>query len=1040
MDGTAGLNLYLSNGLDILSEYFLDNFKQSYVFGNFFEQKEIIIQTPGIAKWLSYKISDNVGVCANVRFMFPKEFILKTLEQNNLLKSDDIRFYDKSNITMNILKGLDGNAGELLSEYTKDKNAGKLGQFVSYLADLFDQYMTYRPEFVKNPDLIKTEWQKALFADILDKNHITLSYAIEQFIAGQHTLKSLSDKSIELFAISLLPPEYIYFFRKLSESARVNLYVLNPSSEFWFDEPSEALKLRMQRKTGINKDKAHFQDSNPILINNGKLTQDFLSLLYEGEGLPQPQEIEKYEEFDGLDDDLTLLKNKILKNDPKNFYARDATVQIHSYQTKLREIEGLYNAILRVLNNDSDICLEDMVVMCPKIDEYSSFIDGVFADKDINYTVSDSKMPDEDEGIKAVFYIIENLRMQLGVNGFIEFMELEAIKRKFNISNSDTELIKEWLEKINLRWGLKEKYIKDNFDAMNVFNTFEYAIKRLLYGYMSSKDGIVDGVLAYEELSLSNEDILGKISYLVNKLIYFCEEMQKTKKAKFHIETINSLIETFIDDSLSQSAVFLMLKDEMEKYKECDTEMPFFVFYEILKSAINKSRREFNFLRGGITFCELVPLRSIPFKAVFLIGMNAEEFPRSAPKVSFNEMEQSPKKGDRSSRLNDRLLFLETILSAKKYLYISYIGKDIKRNTVLNPSIVVEELATFLNLKAVEHPLHSFNIKYFENTNDILCNFSKEDYELAKNVHYVKKRTKKPLKQKPVMDSGTDDYNKNSVLIEDVLRFIRHPVKFFFKENGIILTHKGENPDDFENIELNALDRYKVLKAVVYDKKPMDIIRHSGILPHGSLGRLSQDGILSLKNAIESNLKKIDETLTLDKLEKKTVCVESKNGFGIEGDIPFLFDEDTFVYLDYSSYDKRKIPFVRILEIAFYKDMLNLAGNNIKNVYFVNTKECLSIKINAGGIVSFVADDMFVKAKNRPIIIFEPEKFDEKISVVQNLEKTINRYRPTEDDVYMEYLTENFDIEDGEYKHFIYDINKNIKKNYGNIKNAIQSV
>ncbi len=1020
MDVTAGLNLYLSNSLDILSNHFLENFKDSYKKSSFFEKKIVVVQTTGVAKWLSYKLSDSFGVCANVDFMFPKGFIVKTLKDAGFLSEDDINFYDKHSIVINILRHLNGGELRELKSYVDDKSGKRLGQFASYLADLFDQYLTYRPEFIKNGRGISQDWQKKLFLGILHKNRQTLAQTIEHFLSGK--IKLLEDATLELFAISLLPPMYTYFFRKLSENVEVNLYALNPSREFWLDDAPEVYKVRMIKKTGLSEDKMHFLNSNPILINNGKLTQDFLSLLYESEYLMQPHEIETYDKYEN-ETCLGMLKNSILKNNSDKLNCDDSTIEVHSYQTKLREIEGLYNNILNILDKNSDISLEDIVVMCPKIDEYSPFIDGFFKDKNMKYTISDNKMPDEDEGIKAVFHIMENLSERFNVNQFIEFIELEAVKRKFQLSNSDVEMIKGWFESINLRWGLKENFIKENFENMNIFNTFEYCLKRLLYGYLSGKEDIINDVLSYEELSLTHADILGKVLYIVDKAAEFSKTINKKGSIDDHRNVVEDLIATFLDDSFTQSTAFLELKNHMNKFEHCDIEVPFFTFYEILKSSINKSRKEFNFLKGGITFCELVPLRSIPFKVVCLIGMNGEGFPRNTPKVSFNEMEQHVRRGDRSARLNDRLLFLETILSAERYLYISYIGKDIKRNNTLNPSVVVSELMDFAALKAVEHPLHAFSAKYFDNSgNNGLKNYSREDFELAKKL-LAKGQMLENKKIEPFEIKSEEGKNQQSIIsIVELIRFLRHPVKFFFINNGVNLGLKDDTLKERENIKLNALERYILIKKAFEDGGITKRIEYSGVLPHGSFGKISQNDIQKELQALNANLKKVDSEFKFNQLKKQPVRVSFQDAL-IEGDIAFLYDNSSVVYVEYTSKDRNKLSFYRILEPVVYSALLDIDGHYVKNLYFVNTKECLHFKqakINRE-ILSFVVN-LFKEARRKPIVLFEPDKFDKNIPLKQNIEGLVSRFMPKDDDRFYEYLLEKFEFSK-RYEQYIYKIN-----------------
>ena len=1030
----TGLYLYLSNSLDKLSGYFLDNFKASYLKSSFFDKKTVIIQTTGIAKWLSYKISDNLGVCANVEFVFPKGFIVQTLKGARLLKEEDMDFYDKPNIITNILKSLNNNEYGELKEYTKDKNGRRLGQFVSYLADLFDQYLTYRPEFLKNADRIALQWQRGLFVNILDNKRTTVSQAVEQFINKKEALDLNADKTVELFAISLLPPVYTYFFRKLSDYVKVNLYVLNPSREFWFDEPTELSKLKILKKTDSEQEKLYFTDSNPILINNAKLTRDFLSLLYETEGLPQPIEIEDYAEYNETTC-LNILKNKILNNDKSDFQCRDSTIQIHFHQTKLREVEGVYNYILSILNDNKDIPLEDIVVMCPKIDEYSSFIDGIFKDKNIKYTISDNKMPDEDDGLKALFYIVENLSERFNVNQLLELIELEAVRKKFQLSNGDTELIKRWLKENNLRWGLTKEYIKNNFENMNVFNSVEYVLERLLYGYLSGQKEVINNVLAYDGLSLSNSDLLGKILYVADKIIGFSRIIKQKAAIQKHIQTMEEIIETFIDPQHQQSVPFITLKNQMQKYEQSCEEIPFLTFYEILKSSVNKSKKEFNFLKGGVTFCELVPLRSIPFKVVCLIGMNSEEFPRNTPKVSFNEIEQHPQKGDRSSRLNDRLLFLETLLSAEKYLYISYIGKDIKRNSPLNPSIAVSELIEFLNIDTLKHPLHSFSTKYFYKDSPFY-NFSKEDYELAKIL--LEKSYKENLQKSNPMSikkKTEETDNLDIVTPDELIIFLRHPAQLFFKKNGINFSLKEDTPKETENTILDSLDRYSLIKKAFKEKGVNETIEYSGALPHGSLGEIAKDDILNGLHNIEKNLKTIDEQLSVEDLDKRQIRININN-LTIEGNISFIY-KNNIISIEYTHKSKKDIPFAHILKPVIQSAMLQFSFDEIKEAYFVNTKECLHLKKvkDSKNLLQFIAN-LYQEGVEKPIVLFDPKRFDEKIPLEDAIKKLVNHFMPKDDDLYNEYILENFEFTN-EYRDFIKEINTKLKEFYTGIIDGI---
>src|SRR5690625_6591945 len=142
-------------------------------------------------------------------------------------------------------------------------------------------------------------------------------------------------------------------------------------------------------------------------------------------------------------------------------------------------------------------------------------------------------------------------------------------------------------------------------------------------------------------------------------------------------------------------------------------------------------------------------MRSIPFKVVGLLGMNFDKFPRIDKRQSFDLMLKERKRGDRNVKDNDKHLFLETIISAQDYLYISYIGQSVKDNSTLPPSALIDELIDFISVRSENpdfvrenfiqnHPLHGFSKKY-NSTNEKLYSYL---LDYPKNLSYFTSYTK----------------------------------------------------------------------------------------------------------------------------------------------------------------------------------------------------------------------------------------------------------------------------------------------------------
>ena len=130
---------------------------------------------------------------------------------------------------------------------------------------------------------------------------------------------------------------------------------------------------------------------------------------------------------------------------------------------------------------------------------------------------------------------------------------------------------------------------------------------------------------------------------------------------------------------------------------------------------------------GTVTFCGMLPVRGIPFEVVCLVGMNDGAFPHVERTPGFDLMREEPRPGDRSRRQDDRSLFLEALLAARRALYVSYVGQDIRENSPLPPSVLVSELLDYIERGFVsrdpsrpirerlvtKHPLQPFSSRYF---------------------------------------------------------------------------------------------------------------------------------------------------------------------------------------------------------------------------------------------------------------------------------------------------------------------------------------
>jgi exodeoxyribonuclease V gamma subunit len=243
------------------------------------------------------------------------------------------------------------------------------------------------------------------------------------------------------------------------------------------------------------------------------------------------------------------------------------------------------------------------------------------------------------------------------------------------------------------------------------------------------------------------------------------------------------------------------------------------VRYHLTKE-LNHEELSTGFMTGVVTFCEMLPMRSIPFRLVALIGMNSDAYPREYRPVGFDLIAHDPKPGDRSLRDEDRYLFLEAILSSRECLYISYVGQSMRDNSEIPPSVLVNELLDHIDQgfqmdsgeKArthivQQHRLQPFSPTYFSG-DDRLFSYSREDCETAK-VNTEKAKELTPFMTRPLAHKEVDN---SEITIKDLKRFFRNPSRHFLNRSMGIYLEEGTNvPEEREPFhELNALEEYKL--------------------------------------------------------------------------------------------------------------------------------------------------------------------------------------------------------------------------------------
>ncbi|NTW57259.1 MAG: exodeoxyribonuclease V subunit gamma [Chlorobiaceae bacterium] len=875
------LNLYTSNRMEVLADTLAKVLKKPLA--SVFDQEVIVVQSRGMQRWLSMELAKRFGVWANGRYPFPNAMVQELFEirfpgkpDSSLFKPDVMSW----RIMRLLPELLQSEPFGTLRRYLSDDSDGlKLFQLSEKIADTFDQYTIYRPEMLSEWEAGQAEppgaeWQTVLWRRLTGEGGMHRGKLKERFcreLGPSSPGVGEFPERITLFGISYLPKFHLDMLSTVAGVREVNLFLLSPTREYWSDILSRKTIAAMPEE-----ERALRTEGNPLLASLGRIGRDFSDMIIDLADSAYHQD-EQYEE-PGDDCLLHALQSGILnltgtgeEGKLRTLDPKDRSLRIHSCHSPLREVEVLYDNILAMLDDNPALTPRDIVVMTPEIETYSPYISAVFGAGAngalLPYTIADRKTMHEGEIASAVLKLLALPGSRLAASDLYDLLASPSVCRRFSLGSEELDLVREWIEKTGIRWGMDEHDRTARDLPSYRENSWKAGLDRLLLGYaMPDDDMLFNGILPFDDLAGSSAETLGKFADFVASAERFVKSMEASRSLEEWRIRFQTMLDDFILPCGSSEREFSAiaevageLQDAADKAGYAEKVSPA-VIISWLKARLEKHEQGLGFMTGGVTFCAMLPMRSIPFRVVAMIGMNDGAFPRQGRSPGFDLIAREPRRGDRSSRNEDRYLFLESLLSAREVLYISFVGQSIRDNSEVPPSVLVSELLDAVRRGfclpdrrieerdlVVKHRLQAFNRAYYtEGTG--LFSYSEENFRALA----AEKEASGQLR--PFMTAPLDEPNDEwkTVSLQQLLRFYDNPAAFFLAERLGIRTESMEEPlEDREPFALEGLELYclkqELLDVALQGGDPQELLplwRSWGILPPARHGELLFDRVV----------------------------------------------------------------------------------------------------------------------------------------------------------------------------------------------------
>ncbi|AUX71724.1 exodeoxyribonuclease V subunit gamma [Erwinia pyrifoliae] len=881
----------------------------------------VLVQSPGMAQWLQMSLAEEFKIAANIDFPLPASFIWDMFVRV-LPEIPKESAFNKSSMSwklMAILPGmLPGEAFTMLRHYlSDDDDKRKLFQLASRVADLFDQYLVYRPQWLNGWEKGQlTEglgdaqiWQAPLWAALVEYTrrlgqpewHRANLYRrfISRLENSSTRPPNLPDR-VFICGISALPPVYLQALQALGKHIEIYLLFTNPCRHYWADIQDYAFLAKLQSRhrrhyqdnrpipqfrdadnaSSLFNDAGEQQLSNPLLAFWGKLGRDNLYLLADME----PDEVFAFVDIEPINLLQTLKRDLLeledhaviglLESEWENsrskrvLNADDRSVEIHLCHSPQREVEVLQDRLLAMMADDPKLTARDIIVMVADIDAYTPFIQAVFgnapADRAVPFAISDRRASQAHPALQAFISLLSLPDSRFTAEEVLALLEVPAVASRFAIDEEGLSLLRHWVAESGVRWGLDDDSVRELDLPATGQHTWHFGLTRMLLGYaMNSEAGDWQGILPFDESSGLIAELAGNLAELLMQLNRWQQWLSEPRELDSWLPLCRRMLDDFFNSDAETDAALALIEEQWQQainygvqagYRQA---VPLTLLRDELSSRLDQQRISQRFLAGPVNFCTLMPMRSIPFKVVCLLGMNDGVYPRTLPPLGFDLMSQQLQKGDRSRRDDDRYLFLEALNSAQQQLYISYIARSIQDNTERYPSVLVSELVEYISQSfclaedsardvdssaeaVVKHLHHLHSRMPFAAEN-----FSPQAEFRSFAAEWLPAASGQGTAHPPFMRALPEE-SETVIGFDKLVRFWRHPVRAFFSLRlGVSFQLEETGLPDAEPFSLDGLSRYQVnslLLNSLIDGNEGDKLytrqRAAGVLPYGAFGEL----------------------------------------------------------------------------------------------------------------------------------------------------------------------------------------------------------
>lgn len=519
-----------------------------------------------------------------------------------------------------------------------------------------------------------------------------------------------------------------------------------------------------------------------------------------------------------------------------------APLSIHACAGPTRQVEVAREELTHLFATTPDLQPREVVVLTPDPGTYGPLFSAHFASATAHPA---GKVPLVAAGMARVNPLVELAGVLVGfvhdrirATDVIELVNREEVQNRFAFTQSDVEMLGLWVKSSGIRWGFGQQD-RARFGVPTAQNTIDFGLDRLLLGALHHGGEPVAGVVAYEGISSTDIDLLGRFTEFLTRLDHGIHTLAQAETLCEWVEALTAVITSISVGQEWEEADFHATLAPLVEHEDIGVEVQ--DVHTFFRQATHPHATGVNYRNGALTVAPMGALQGVGHKVVCLVGMDDGAFPHDDGFGGEDILKRNPQQGEKDQGSQQRQSFYHALTAATQQVIMTYTGIDPDHGQEEYPATLVAEIldnppAPIQQPSLVTHPLHPFDSAYFTPGTELIT-YDSRHYQ-AGGLQGVPVVGVSPL---PQVETTTQE----DIQLEDLHRFFANPVRFFYRDvMGVSLPEVGDPPPTLIPTTVTGLDRWKVGTRAIevsarlgWVEPTFDQEHYLGEVPPGALGK-----------------------------------------------------------------------------------------------------------------------------------------------------------------------------------------------------------